>query len=564
MWEYDMEIKEKMAAGKKAGAYLRLSREDGDKQESDSIRGQRQLIRDFEKNHPDIRIVKEYTDDGYSGTNFDRPNFKEMLRDAESGLIDCIVVKDLSRLGRNYIGTGKYTERVFPSMGIRFISINDNYDSAVSDCASNNVILPFKNLINDAYSRDISIKIRSQLDVKRRQGRFIGSFAAYGYRKAENDNNRLVVDAYAAGIVQNIFKWKLDGWSCHAIAEKLNENGVLSPFEYKRAIGMNYNCGFKAKTKAEWTQVQVRRILTNEVYIGNMVQGKYRKLNYKLKQIRAVPENEWIRAENTHQPIIEAESFERVRELLLLDTRAAGNKGSNIFSGLVRCADCGQCMVRRVGGTKKNKRFYLHCSTYKAGMGCTSHLVSEDKLMAAVKTAIHVQAVKIMQLEEVARGIRESPNVNWRKAGAAGHMKVLEAEIERYRILRMQLYEDRNAGIISEEDYVQFSSSFTQKLEDALVAKRQAEEEMEALTRDGNDEMVFISLFKKYAGAADIDRRMLVEMVDHIDVADKEHFTIHFRYEDKIAALIRLCADCREEDENSNTETAGGVPICGK
>lgn len=568
MAEYGLGVQNGTEAGGKAAAYLRLSQEDGDKQESDSIRGQRQLIRDYEKQHPGIRVVREYADDGYSGTNFDRPDFQRMLKDAQSGQIDCIIVKDLSRLGRNYIGTGKYTERIFPSLGIRFISINDNYDSASSDYAADSVILPFKNLINDAYSRDISVKIRSQLDVKRRQGGFIGSFAAYGYKKAEDNHNRLVADGYAAGIVQKIFKWKLDGWSCQAIAGKLNADGVLSPLEYKRIQGMNYNCGFRAKEKAQWTHVQVRRILENELYIGNMVQGKYRKLNYKLKQIRAVPENEWIRVEGTHPPLIEEASFERVQELLMLDTRAAGEKGSNIFSGLVRCADCGQSMVRRVGGTKKNRRVYLHCSTYKSGLGCSSHLVSEEKLLEAVKTMIRIQAVETAQLGEVAQRIRESPDGSWKKNGAEGHIKALSAEIERYRTLRLQLYEDRNAGILSEEDYIQFSSSFTRKLEEALTAKERAEEELKALATGEPEEMEFISLFKKYGEADRIDRRMLVELVDHIDVADKEHVTVHFRYEDKIAALARLCENGQITDGDDDigntriTEMTGGGFKC--
>ncbi|NCB93781.1 MAG: recombinase [Clostridia bacterium] len=533
-------------AGSKTAAYLRLSQEDGDKQESDSIRSQRSLIQEYAAVHS-LHIVGEYVDDGYSGTNFDRPNFQRMMEDVRRGTVNCIIVKDLSRFGRNYIETGKYIERFLPSMGIRLIAINDNYDSATSDYTSNSMIIPFKNVINDAYSRDTSVKIRSQLDVKRRQGDFIGSFAAYGYQKDEQNRNQLVVDDYAAHVVQEIFKWKMDGMSCMEIADRLNAIGVLAPLEYKRMLGMNYNSGFKAKEKAKWSAVQVRRILTNELYIGNLVQGRHRKVNYKVEKILAVPENEWIRVENTHDPLIEVDTFERVQELLKLDTRAAENKGSNIFSGLVQCADCGQNMIRRMSRVGNNKRYYLHCSTYKNKLGCSAHLVSEVKLTAVVLESIQKQIEKKAVLEKVLDAIRQDPLLERKKLAESEHLAMLEREIGRYRMLRMQLYEDRNAGIISEEDYLEFSGSFTRKLDEAIVRKKQAEERMKAFCEE--KELECLTVFKKYKGVKELDRRMLVELIDFIEIQDKKHFTIHFRFEDEMAALEQFCeAYCKGSD----------------
>ena len=245
----------------RAAAYLRLSIEDGDKAESNSIGNQRELIRDFAAERPGLHLVEEYADDGYTGTNFERPGFKRMMEDIKSGKINCIIVKDLSRLGRNYIEMGKYLEQIFPMMGIRFIAINDNYDNANTESSdSDSIVVPFKNLLNDSYCRDISIKVRSQLDMKRRKGEFIGGYAIYGYCKDKRNKNRLVVDEYAADIVRSIYRRKLEGMSAQAIAEQLNSENVLAPSEYKRLCGLNYHSGFKAGTHAKWQAIQVLRI----------------------------------------------------------------------------------------------------------------------------------------------------------------------------------------------------------------------------------------------------------------------------------------------------------------
>ena len=224
--------------------YARLSRDDGDKLESDSIINQRALIRDYLKKHPEIHIVSEKTDDGFSGVNFDRPAFKEMMDEIRSGKVNCVVVKDLSRFGRNYIEAGNYIEKVFPFMGVRFIAINDSYDSLDRNQADS-LIIPFKNLINDAYCKDISVKIRSQLEIKRKNGEYIGAFVVYGYLKDPENKNKIIVDPFASEVVRAIFKWKIEGMSQSRIADKLNAQGVLCPLEYKRSIGVNLKSSFQ-------------------------------------------------------------------------------------------------------------------------------------------------------------------------------------------------------------------------------------------------------------------------------------------------------------------------------
>ncbi len=222
-----------------ATLYLRLSRDDGDKEESNSITGQRELLRDFIRTRPELREYAVRIDDGFTGSNFERPSFKKMLEDVKAGRTNCIIVKDLSRFGRNYLDAGEYIEKIFPFLGVRFIAVNDNYDSLGGKNASDELIIPFKNLINEAYCRDISVKVRTQLEVKRKSGQYIGAFAVYGYLKDETDKNRLVADEYAADVVRDIFKWKLEGMSPQDIAARLNHSGIIDRDEYAR-LKQNY------------------------------------------------------------------------------------------------------------------------------------------------------------------------------------------------------------------------------------------------------------------------------------------------------------------------------------
>ena len=253
----------------KVAIYLRLSKEDGNfslngKFESNSINSQREIIMNYLKKHPEMEIYDEYKDDGKTGTNFERNEFQRMYDDVKSGKVNCIIVKDLSRFGRDYIDCGRYIEKEFPSMNVRFIAINDNFDNFNAQ-STDNLILPFKNLINDSYSRDISIKIRSNLEIKRKQGEFISNFAVYGYKKHPDNKNQLIVDEYAAEIVKMIYKLKMDGLSPQSIAERLNNQGILSPIEYKKSNGIKLKTSFKKGNISLWSHVAVRRILSNEI-----------------------------------------------------------------------------------------------------------------------------------------------------------------------------------------------------------------------------------------------------------------------------------------------------------
>ena len=287
--------------------YLRLSREDGDKEESDSIVNQKELLWAHMKTVTDAVVVSERVDDGFSGVDFQRPAFLAMMEDIRAGRADCVAVKDLSRFGRNFAETGRYLEHIFPFLGVRFISVNDAVDTAKT--RQDSILIPFKNLINDAFCRDISVKIRSQLAVKRKNGAFISAFAVYGYRKDENDHNRLVVDENAAAVVRDIFKWKLDGLSQQGIANRLNDLGVLSPMEYKHSVGLNFATSFKHNTRAKWSAVAVGRVLRDETYTGVLAQGKTGTPNHKIKKNFPKPRADWVRVADTHEAVVSREDF---------------------------------------------------------------------------------------------------------------------------------------------------------------------------------------------------------------------------------------------------------------
>ena len=322
--------------------YLRLSREDGDKTESDSIANQRTLLEAYAIDHPELCIVDEFVDDGYSGSNFERPAFQNLFRELEQGTINCVLVKDLSRFGRNYIEVGRYLERIFPVMRVRLIAVTDNYDSQSAWKTSDSIMVPMRNLLNDAYCRDISVKIKSQLAVKRKRGDFVGSFATYGYQKDPSNHTKLIVDELAAENVQSVFRWKISGMSNQGIADRLNARKVPSPATRKLQSGAKLSLHFRKSDEPPWSAKAVDRILHNEVYIGKLVQGKTRRLDYRSKKKMNVPMRDWTIVDNTHEAIISAEQFELVQRILETETRRPNDAETvALFAGFLYCGDCG-------------------------------------------------------------------------------------------------------------------------------------------------------------------------------------------------------------------------------
>lgn len=539
-----------------AAIYVRLSKEDGDvsnaaKAESNSISSQKNLIRDFLKDKEDIEVVSERVDDGYSGSNFERPAFKLMLEDIKKGIVDCVIVKDLSRFGREYIDSGRYIERLFPALGVRFIAINDNYDSLNGKEQADEIIIPFKNLINDAYCRDISVKIRSHLEVKRKNGEFIGSFAPYGYQKSENDRNSLIIDPIAAGIVKDIFRMKLHGLSQDAIANRLNDMGVLSPMEYKNAMGSNYQTSFKTSDKAVWSSVTVRRILENELYIGNLVQGRQTTPNHKVKKTVLKPEKDWVRIEKNHEAIISDRDFSIVQRLLGMDTRISP-KQTEVYplAGLIVCADCGAAMVRKNAYAGGKKYQYYVCSRNKETKECSNHRIAVDRLEETVLQLLRVQISNILDLKQVMEKVSTIPFQELDIKELEKRIEQKEAEIGRCMELRNMLYEDMKDGIVSKEDYMELHEAYTQKRNLAEDAVRKMKQEIKDILASNTDKYKWLDYFAEHQDIDRLTRNVAVELIDRVKVIDKGSIEVIFSFGDCYKEII------------DNLQKAGCEAVC--
>ena len=357
-----------------AALYLRLSKDDmaegGAKSESNSIANQRELLRSFVKSQPDIQIFDIYVDDGYSGGNFDRPEFKRMTTDIEAGKVNCVIVKDLSRFGREYIEAGRWIEKTYPALNVRFISVTDQFDSKTADFSEKSFVVPIKNFVNESYCRDISGKVRSHQKIKREKGEFIGAFAPYGYCKDPENKNCLVIDSYAADIVRKIFSWKIDGFSLGAIAEKLTEEKVLIPSAYAKEYHPEQYNGQKYSNPNLWGMSTVRGILERQEYLGHTVLRKTVGTNFKLHKRKSTAQDEQYLFQNTHEPIISQELWDSVhRRRKRVQRASAWGSHTNRLSGYLYCADCGRRLTLQTHYSKRDGSVQY---SYRCGGSCLS------------------------------------------------------------------------------------------------------------------------------------------------------------------------------------------------
>lgn len=518
--------------------YLRLSREDGDKSESDSIANQRALIHEYLKTQPNLCCVDEFVDDGCSGVNFERPAFLRMYENLKSGAVNCIVMKDLSRFGRNYIDVGRYLEQIFPTLGVRVIAINDGYDSANKAQSHDAIMLPIKNLMNDIYCRDISVKIKSQLDTKRRLGEFIGNFAVYGYMRDPNDHGKLIIDKEAAEIVQQIFLWKLNGINEQRIADRLNNMGVLSPLEYKKQHGYAISENFKKNDMAKWSYQAVSRILKNEMYTGTMVQGKTRKADHRSGRIISVSSDQWIRKESTHESIIDKERFELVQELLKLDTRSSPDtNGVKLFAGLIECADCHSPMIAKVNHVGDKEYLYFICGGYKKDRSCTTHNISYTKVYDVTLKALQTQ---IFLIEDIQRLLEQAKNTLSRKIvfSVWERQRInLENRLQHYKKIKEKLYEDYVEELLTKDEYLEYSQLYENKTEETEKLLRELEQKVKDSEQSDSDNQ-WMNTFAKHRNIIELDRLCVVEMIKKIQINDHGGIHITFRFEDQISAIL--------------------------
>lgn len=538
-----------------AAMYLRLSKDDSDvtggkgkagktgfvKSESNSIGNQRELIRAYIHEQHDIELYDIYVDDGFSGSNFDRPEFKRMISDIEAGRVNCVIVKDLSRFGRDYIETGRYIQKVFPAFGVRFIALTDHYDSLHTDAGESGIVLPVKNFINDSYCRDISTKVKSQLEVKRKNGECIAPFALYGYRKAENNKNQLIIDEYAADIVRKIFEWKIDGMAVSAIAEKLNRLGVLSPKEYKKFIGSNYRGGFSGMVKSMWSSSTVKRILTNEMYLGHLIQGKTEKINYKLKKSIEKPKEDWVKVEDTHEAIISEENFLIVQNLLKTDCRVSPvTEKNSLFTGILFCGDCGEQMIRRVNRYKDTQKVYYICSTKNRGDGCTRHSIEEEKLKRLALESIRRYANCFLEEKKVLDKSLELETDFESIIHYDIEIARLKQEQDKYYSLCSGLYEDLKCGIISKEEFEHLHGEFKRRATEFEEAQKKQEMMIKELFKNGVLSAGRLKAMQDCAELKEIDRHTLCSMVKEIHVYEEQRIEIVFYYTDQYRIMSEV------------------------
>lgn len=516
-----------------ADAYFRLSREDGDKAESDSIVNQRALVKEFLKTHPDIQIYHERVDDGFSGVNFERPAFKEMLEDIKSGKVNCVIVKDLSRFGRDYIEAGRYIEKIFPYLGVRFIAINDSIDTASGISGAEEMLIPFKNLINDAYCRDISIKIRSHLDIKRKNGQYIGSFAPYGYKKSPDDKNKLIIDEKAASVVRQIFKWKIGGMSGARIAEKLNELGIPTPMEYKHSNGENFQCGFRRKAVPKWQANGVNYILRNEIYTGVLLQGKTASPNYKIRKRTRKEEKDWIRYEDSHEAIVSKEDFRMVHGFFDNDTRVAPEeKVLYLFSGFVKCGFCNGNMTRKTIPVKGKRYIYLVCIENKNKAGCTNgKSISLEKFEKVILQVINLYIESIFELNRILALVDEISFHGYFTEKLQENIMDKELEIEKKRQYASTIYQDYKDGLLSKGEYLELKDCYRADIDTLQGEIRSLEAEHEKIVSNRKDQAGWMQRFIEYRGFKELSRELLVRLVKEIKVYDKDRIEVIFQFQ---------------------------------
>ena len=516
----------------RVGLYIRLSREDGDKEESSSVTNQREILKRYVSEQPNFFIVKEYVDDGWTGTNFDRPKFKEMIADIEAGIIDTVITKDLSRLGRERLGVGHYTEIYFPEHNVRYIALLDNIDTYMD--AGMNDMAPFKGVINDMYVRDISKKIRSSLIERKKAGNFLGVTAPYGYKKDPNNKFHLVINEKEAEVVKRVFRLYLEGNGLTKIAQILTKDGVPVP-------GESRNIGKTRKTAlySSWKQTTIRRILDNRVYLGELVQFKRRKINYKSKRRITVPEEERYICKGTHEAIIDEEDFNTVQNILKKNKSFKGTKHDYLFKGLLYCAECGARLNITYSNYALKKygeyRYTTICYSYSRLYSdiCTRHSNSipelEEVLIKHIKEVCSRYINENLQ-DELISMAKKQKQLELKQISNEKRLETLEQKIADIGLYIKNLYMDKVKGVVSENDYISLVSDFT-KDRDNLIKEKE-----ELITIINNqkpqiDETAKIEkLAKEFISLEKPTKQLLNELIEKITISENKEINIYFKF----------------------------------
>lgn len=513
----------------KVGAYIRLSRDDGDKQESESIGNQRKIIERYLK-ECGLSYTAEYVDDGWSGTTFNRPAFMNLIEDIKAKKIDMVITKDLSRLGRDYIQTGYYIENFFPENNIRYVSILDGIDTFID--STNNDITPFKAILNDMYAKDISKKVKSVLREKQKNGEFMCSTPPYGYKRHPTIKNKLVIDNNVAYVVRKIFDMYDNGVGSVLIKKYLDDNHYNPPKVY-RQTGLVQN---ENETKT-WNEVGIMNILQNEVYIGNMIQNKTPVISYKVKKTRKTDKSEQIRVDNTHEPIIDKELFERIQPVIQVRRRNSEFKYEYLLRSFLYCKHCGrklQVVLKRNANRQCRKLPYITCMDHKP-RGCYPLSMNYYKFEKQVLNVIK-QVCEIYHNKEKFYSLYnqvDNNNINL-KSKFEKNIKSLEYGIKEINFKLDKMYNDRLNEIITEEDYKRFSDNFIKERERLKCEKAELElklEELEENTKYSKTEDEDLEdVIQDFLSMKEITKINLYRLIKKIEIDKDKNVYIYFNF----------------------------------
>lgn len=522
-------------------AYIRLSKEDLQKIKkgldcSNSVANQQGMLHDFYESHmEELESYTEYVDDGHTGTDTDREHFQDMMADIMSRKINCVVVKDLSRLARNYSDAGSLIDNLFVQLGVRFISLAENVDSYLDPDSVSDIKVPITNVMNDNYCFQTSKKIRQVFDYKRRNGQYIGSFAPFGYVKDPDDKHQLLVDPDAAEVVKLVYSLFLQGSSKRAVSLYLNEHGIPSPAAYRRIKGLPVSSA--VGDDPMWSARMIHEVLTNEIYTGDMVQGRHRVKSYKVHQIETVPEEEWVRVPNTHEAIIVRETFDKVQGLMKRDTRTSPQgRQVHLFSGFLRCADCGKAVTRSVSG----RHVYYACSTYKnrSRTACTMHSIKHNRLEAAVLFAIQQQVHLAVSYAETVTRINTAPVKKCQSKRLDDLIAAKERELAKVTRYKQGLYQDWKDGEITREDYHNMKADYERQTITLTAVLKNLTAERAELANGVDNEHPALVAFMRYQNIDELTRDILVELVDYIKVYENGNISVRFKFADELRKIV--------------------------
>ena len=538
-----------------AALYARISSEDERKRECESMENQVKMLRDYVSSCDDISEYELYMDRAVTGTKFDRPEFNRMMADMRTGKFDCVIVKDLSRLGRNYLETGNYLESIFPIFGIRFISITDHYDSLTAKASEDGLIVPLKNLINEAYAKDISKKVKTSLDTMKRQGKYVASFTPYGYKRDPADNHHLVIDEAVSENVIRIFEERAAGKSIDRIAAGLNDDGIPSPGRYAFESGTRKKANFK---ESLWGSNTVRRILKNRSYIGDTVQGKTEKALYKGIGITNVAEDDYIIVEGTHEAIVSRKLFEEVQGIFKKTGKKRQSemkswepveKVENLYGDLFVCGECGRKMLLKNGKVKgKRIPYYICAASGSFGKRCSYKSISKRKMDAFMDHFLKQQMDVYLDCRNKIAELNGSvPAVRCRDR-MMSEIAEMERKAEKITNRSRKLYGDFADGMISEEDYLFAKKTYQDELEiirDQIDKKHAAAQHFDK-NYGGDPEMA--EAYGRNSDFGVLSAKVVCDLVGRISFYGKNRFEIKMRYEDELMDFIGEAEErCRDE-----------------